>query len=77
MKRILGYRPIYEPEPATIVTQAFVLCSLCGGAIRATGGPISGAVCLGCLNNLPSHLVFTIAGPKGTGVADEGDGCPG
>jgi hypothetical protein len=50
----IGYtlEPIYEPRRGTIVTQAFVLCSSCGGAISGSGGPRYNAICLKCIERL-------------------------
>ena len=50
----IGYtlEPIYEPRRGTIVTQAFVLCSSCKGAISGTGGPRYNALCLRCIDKL-------------------------
>jgi hypothetical protein len=50
----IGYtlEPIYEPRRGTIVTQAFVLCSSCKGAISGTGGPRYNALCLKCIDKL-------------------------
>ena len=50
----IGYtlEPIYEPRRGTIVTQAFVLCSSCGGAISGSGGPRYNALCLRCIDKL-------------------------
>ena len=31
-----------------LVTQAFILCGLCGSAISSNGGPGSGSVCKPC-----------------------------
>ncbi len=72
-RKIVGYQPIYEPLPGQIVTHAFIVCSICGGAISGSMGPRDGCVCLRCLNDGARVLgvVFTSVGPKGTGVADE------
>jgi len=50
----IGYtlEPIYEPRRGTLVTQAFVLCCSCGGAVSSTGGPRYNAVCLKCIEKL-------------------------
>jgi hypothetical protein len=50
----IGYtlEPIYAPRRGSIVTQAFVLCSSCGGAVSGTGGPKYNAVCLKCIEQL-------------------------
>ena len=57
-REILGFVPIYRPAPGTIVTQAFILCSKCGGYIAANNGPKQNALCIKCvsdfvLENLP------------------------
>lgn len=49
-RKILGYRPIYEPAPGAIATQAFVLCSSCGAAIASVGGPLTDARCMACIS---------------------------
>ena len=53
----IGYtlEPIYAPRRGTVVTQAFILCHSCGGAISSTGGPRYNAICLKCAD----HLNFT------------------
>lgn len=53
----IGYtlEPIYAPHRGSIVTQAFILCSSCKGAISGHGGPRYNAVCLKCVE----HLNFT------------------
>jgi len=50
----IGYRlePIYAPRRGYVVTQAFILCSSCGGAISSTGGPGYNSLCLKCLDKL-------------------------
>ncbi len=50
----IGYvlEPIYEPQRGTIVTQAFILCSSCGSAVAASGGPRYNSVCLKCIEQL-------------------------
>ena len=49
---ILGYdaegNPIRKSPAGFIVTQAFILCSMCRGAISPTGGPRYGSVCIDC-----------------------------
>ena len=52
---ILGFTPIRRPAPGSIVTQAFILCSDCGGAISATGGPRREAYCLACTKKMLSE----------------------
>jgi hypothetical protein len=57
MTEILGYyggdvtKPIYATERGTITTQAFILCSQCGAAIKSNGGPAFGAWCPTCMEN--------------------------
>ncbi len=50
----IGYelRPIYAPRRGTVVTQAFILCSSCGGAVSSTGGPRYNSLCLRCIDKL-------------------------
>ncbi len=50
----IGYElePIYAPRPGYVTTQAFVLCSSCGGAVSSTGGPRYNAICLKCIEQL-------------------------
>ncbi len=50
----IGYtlEPIYAPRPGYVTTQAFVLCSSCGGAVSSTGGPRYNALCLRCIDKL-------------------------
>ena len=58
----IGYtlEPIYSPPRGSIVTQAFIMCHSCGGAVvvravRARPGPRYNVVCLKCAE----HLNFT------------------
>ena len=50
--KILGYtkngKPIFAAPKGTIQTAAFILCSKCRVAIRSTGGPQYGSVCVAC-----------------------------
>lgn len=50
----IGYKlePIYAARRGYVVTQAFILCSSCGGAISSTGGPGYNSLCLKCLDKL-------------------------
>lgn len=50
----IGYtlEPIYPTKRGTVVTQAFILCSSCGGAISSNGGPRYNSVCLKCVDQL-------------------------
>lgn len=50
-----GYYKIYEPVPGSIVTQAFILCKYCGGAIYHCMGPRYDAVCLTCYEKDPDE----------------------
>jgi hypothetical protein len=43
-----GWYPMYAPRPGAIVTQAFILCKYCNGAVYHCMGPRSDAVCLSC-----------------------------
>lgn len=45
--------PVYAYPPGVIVTQAFVLCSICGQACYPTRGPDRDAVCNTCVECLP------------------------
>ena len=50
----IGYtlEPIYATKRGTVVTQAFILCSSCNGAISSNGGPKYNSVCLKCIEQL-------------------------
>ena len=50
----IGYRlePIYPTQRGYVTTQAFILCSSCGGAISSTGGPGYDSLCWKCLDKL-------------------------
>jgi hypothetical protein len=50
----IGYtlEPIYATKPGTVVTQAFIMCSSCDGAISSNGGPRYNSVCLKCIEQL-------------------------
>lgn len=43
--------PIYEHEKGSIVTQAFILCSVCKKAISTVDGPLSNAYCMDCVKD--------------------------
>lgn len=43
-----GWYPMHAPQRGSIVTQAFILCKYCGGAVYHCMGPRSDAVCLTC-----------------------------
>lgn len=53
-QEVIGYtlEPIYKTKPGMVVTQAFILCASCGGAISSTGGPGYNSLCLKCLDKL-------------------------
>ena len=53
-RKVIGYtlEPIYETQPGYITTQAFILCSSCGGAVSSNGGPRYNALCLKCIDKL-------------------------
>jgi hypothetical protein len=46
---------LYESPKGSIVTQAFILCRYCQGAISPTMGPRSDAVCLTCYEKGPDE----------------------
>ncbi len=48
-----GFYPMYEPAKGSIVTQAFILCKYCNGAVYHCMGPRSDAVCLACYEKDP------------------------
>lgn len=50
----IGYelQPIYAPRKGYVATAAFILCSSCGGAVSASGGPRYNALCLRCVDKL-------------------------
>lgn len=43
-----GFYPLYAPGKGYIVTQAFIICKYCRGAISPNMGPRYDAVCLTC-----------------------------
>jgi len=43
-----GFYPMYESSAGSIVTQAFIFCKYCSGAISPCMGPRYDAVCLTC-----------------------------
>ena len=43
-----AFTPIYNAQPGSIVTHAFILCKNCNGAISSCTGPRYNAVCLIC-----------------------------
>jgi hypothetical protein len=50
----IGYtlEPIYATKRGYITTQAFILCTSCGGAISSNGGPRYNSLCLKCIDKL-------------------------
>lgn len=51
--KIVGYVPVYAPPSGSIVTQAFILCTLCKRAISTNGGPGPRSVlCPSCVTEL-------------------------
>ena len=50
----IGYtlEPIYAAGRGMVVTQAFILCTSCGGAISSSGGPRYNSICLKCIEQL-------------------------
>ena len=50
-----GYYPMYAPPKGSIVTQAFILCKYCNGAISPNSGPRSDAVCIPCYEKDPDE----------------------
>lgn len=54
MRETIGYtlEPIYATKKGYITTQAFILCTSCGGAVSSHGGPKYNALCLRCIEKL-------------------------
>ena len=50
-----GFYPLYSPPKGSIVTQAFILCKYCRGAISPCMGPRYDAVCLDCYEKDPDE----------------------
>ncbi len=50
-----GFYKMYEPTPGGIVTQAFILCRYCNGAIYPCMGPRTDAVCITCYEKEPDE----------------------
>ena len=48
-----GFYPLYEAGKGYIVTQAFIHCKYCNGAISPNMGPKYDAVCIPCYNKEP------------------------
>ena len=53
IEREEGYYKLYAPGEGYIVTQAFILCKYCNGAIYHCMGPKHDAVCLTCYDKDP------------------------
>lgn len=53
IEREEGYYKLYEPVRGSIVTQAFIHCQYCNGAIYHCMGPKYDAVCLNCFEIEP------------------------
>lgn len=47
-RKIIGFVPVREPQPGTIVTQAFIVCAWCGKTISTVGGPHRETLCSDC-----------------------------
>jgi hypothetical protein len=56
MKKILGFYgngdPIYEAERGSIVTHAFIICSVCKKAVSTNRGPAYGSYCVPCYEDV-------------------------
>ena len=50
-----GFYAIYEAESGYVVTQAFILCKYCNGAISPNMGPRYDAICLTCYAKDPDE----------------------
>lgn len=50
-----GFYPLYAAPKGYIVTQAFILCKYCRGAISPNMGPRFDAVCLTCYEKDPDE----------------------
>jgi hypothetical protein len=50
-----GYYPLYSATKGNVVTQAFILCKYCHGAISPNMGPQYDAVCLTCYAKDPDE----------------------
>jgi len=53
IEREEGYYNLYAPPKGSIVTQAFILCKYCNGAIYHCSGPRYDAVCFTCYDKDP------------------------
>ena len=53
IEREEGFYKLYSPPKGSIVTQAFILCKYCNGAIYHCMGPKYDAVCLSCYEKEP------------------------
>lgn len=52
--------PLRRPVPGSIVTQAFIRCMSCGGAVSTTGGPRTYAMCLKCWPPQPESAAASL-----------------
>ena len=50
-----GFTLLLAPKKGQIVTQAFIQCKYCNGAVYHCMGPKSNAVCLKCYDNLRTN----------------------
>lgn len=50
-----GFYKLYAPPQGAVVTQAFILCKYCSGAIYHCGGPKVDSVCITCYNKEPDQ----------------------
>ena len=53
IEREEGYYKLYAAPKGSIVTQAFILCKYCNGAISPNMGPKYDAVCIECYEKDP------------------------
>ena len=53
VERDEGFYKLYAPPKGSIVTQAFILCKYCNGAIYHSMGPKHDAVCFDCYDKDP------------------------
>ena len=53
-----GFYPIYKAPRGSIVTQAFILCKYCRGAIDSVGGPKIDSVCIPCYNSVERRETY-------------------
>lgn len=45
---VIGFVPIFKPEPGSVQTAAMIHCTICGVTVGGMGGPRSGALCIPC-----------------------------